>query len=169
MTAPVVMHRRLFLAEAQGLAVELSEEAAAQIISACQRAGRIETGGILIGHYNARHDTAVIVEALSQPEDSHAGPSWFQRGIAGVEAALRARWSRTPRLYYLGEWHYHPKASADPSGADLQQMAAIAGDRGYRCPEPILMILGGDPQGNPPLSVTVIRRGGSRVRLLEQP
>lgn len=168
MTKQSIMSRRTYAADDSGLGVEIIDAAAEEMLSMCRRAPRLETGGILIGHYRDRHDVAVVVEVLGQPRDSRSGPCWFQRGVAGVEAALQERWRKSPRLYYLGEWHYHPMASAEPSHADLQQMAEIAADRVYRCPEPILAILGGDPHGQSVISVTIVRRRGAHSRLRER-
>ncbi len=48
-------------------------------------------------------------------------------------------------------------------------MVEIAAEHGYRCPEPILVIVGGDPSGPVTLSVTLVRRGGPPIRLTERP
>ena len=47
-------------------------------------------------------------------------------------------------LYYLGEWHYHPKASPLPSSTDVNQMFRFANSSDLKCPEPILVIFGED-------------------------
>jgi hypothetical protein len=49
--------------------------------------------------------------------------------------------------HYLGEWHFHPFAAPSPSSIDYSQMAEIAVSRSWRCPEPVLLIIGGDPRG----------------------
>lgn len=47
-------------------------------------------------------------------------------------------------LYYLGEWHYHPNTSAVPSSTDLKQMFILSKNNDLKCPEPILIIIGGN-------------------------
>ena len=78
------------------------------------------------------------------PPDSRAGPTWFHRGTAGLQRLVGRAW-RDRGEYYLGEWHHHPGAAPTPSLTDVTQMRAIATDPARACPEPILVIVGGDP------------------------
>jgi len=64
------------------------------------------------------------------------------RGVKGLETLLKRFWSKNE--YYLGEWHYHPNASASPSMQDISQMKEISRSIHYQCPEPVLLIIGGD-------------------------
>jgi proteasome lid subunit RPN8/RPN11 len=43
--------------------------------------------------------------------------------------------------YYLGEWHYHPRGSAEPSEIDIAQMINISKSHSWQCPEPLLIII----------------------------
>ena len=106
-----------------------------------QRAGENETGGILIGHYDEELHNAHLHTFSPPPADSEAGPTWFRRGNKGLYRLLMKSW-REGR-YYLGEWHFHPKAAPTPSAQDLRQMEKIAKDASYRCPEPVMVIVGG--------------------------
>ena len=108
----------------------------------CARAHPLETGGILIGHYNREHDTALLSQFVSSPADSRSGATTFHRGTRGLQGLLNRVWKR--REYYLGEWHCHPCASAQPSATDTKQMQVIADDEDAGCPEPVLVILGKD-------------------------
>ena len=110
-------------------------------------AGAKETGGVLVGHYNDTFNRAEVRTVSSPPRDSKAGWCHFERGSAGLEAWLLKLWRAPARTYYLGEWHFHPYASAEASAHDRAQMHAIAQDTRYACPEPVLLILGGDPRG----------------------
>lgn len=143
---------------AEGFGVDFSASVLATILAESIRAGRRETGGVLLGGYSEGLDVASVVEALGPPRDSRAGATWFHRGVAGINAALQDRWKRRTPTYYLGEWHFHPHASATPSSADLRQMREIASSGRYRCPEPILAVLGGDPEGLWTLNVVIVRR-----------
>ena len=81
----------------------------------------------------------------------------FVRGVVGLTRRLRLAWDRG--LYYVGEWHYHPYASAEPSGRDLTQIVDFSRDARYRCPNPTLVVLGGNPNQAPTASVHVVLDG----------
>lgn len=123
----------------------------------------METGGVLIGRYTEWRDRAIVIEALGPPRDSRFGPFAFWRGLSGLRRQLTARWTESG-TYYLGEWHFHPSMSADPSGTDLDQMRTFASDPNYRCPKPLLVVIGGDPKANIEITVSVID-AGSVLRL----
>jgi proteasome lid subunit RPN8/RPN11 len=101
--------------------------------------GSAETGGILVGRYSEDLRTAHVIRALGPPSDSRRGPAWFVRGVRGLQRALVRLWRN--HEYYLGEWHYHPGAP-NPSSTDVTQISTIAASEDYRCPEPILCIIG---------------------------
>lgn len=152
-----------FRDNSQRYQVVVADCAVQEMVGNCIEAGRKETGGILIGRLEDDGQTARIVEATPRPRDSKFGWFWFRRGTAGLGKLLEERWAFG--LHYLGEWHYHPGGSCEPSGADYAAMASIAGDARYQSPEPILAILGGDPNGNWALSVTVLPIGERPYRL----
>ena len=110
----------------------------------CHAAGTKETGGILVGRYTCGHSIAEVLEALPEAPDTKAGRTWLSRGVAGLNRLLVRYWRRR-RLYYLGEWHYHPAGRPMPSPCDREQMRKIAQSKRYECPEPILLIVGGGP------------------------
>lgn len=68
----------------------------------------------------------------------------FYRGVKNLAPWLSELWSST-REFYLGEWHFHPSSLPTPSRTDIEQMNHIANDPKYHCPEPILFIIGGNP------------------------
>lgn len=112
-----------------------------------------ETGGILIGYYDTSLKNAYITEVTREPEDSKSGPTWFIRGIKGLKKLIIKKWEKEE--YYLGEWHYHPGQSPEPSKVDINQMRKNAKDKHFNCKEPILVIVGGTKDCNE-LSVTLI-------------
>ncbi len=118
----------------------VSERHLSDLRTFCAAAHPLETGGILIGYYNCRHDTAVITEVAGPPADSVSRPTRFYRGVRGLQPVLDDYWSKGE--YYLGEWHCHPAGSPEPSLTDLRQMRSIATDASLQCPEPILLIVG---------------------------
>lgn len=156
---------RRYLSADAVLAVSLVDDAWRSIVDRCITAGRSETGGILIGRYTEWRDRAEVLEVTGPPRDSRFWPFAFWRGIRGLRALLAARW-KDEGTYYLGEWHYHPYMSAKPSGTDVAQMRLFASDPAYRCPKPVLIVVGADPSASPELTVSVI--DGDAVLPLEQ-
>ncbi len=143
--------------------VTLEAEALSNMVSDCVQAGKHETGGILIGKYSSDGRIALISEITSHPKDSISSSITFLRGIVGLKELLTARWSEG--FHYVGEWHYHPGGSPEPSGTDMHAMRSIAENSKYSCREPILVIVGGRPPREVSLSVTVFPANRLSVRL----
>lgn len=148
----------------QGYALRVTAASREQIDRECVRSGVIETGGILVGHYTSDEARAVVTEALPPPKDSACGRSWFHRGVVGLRRLLAKRWESQVRTYYIGEWHYHPASSVEPSGDDLAQMYGINGDLRYRCKEPVMLIVGQALHVNErPVRAFVFPQGGQYI------
>jgi integrative and conjugative element protein (TIGR02256 family) len=135
------------------------------MINECIKAGVNETGGILIGTYSEDGSTAIITEATARPADSLSGRTTFQRGVQGLKHLLSSRWKIGQ--YYVGEWHFHPRGSPEPSADDHSSMNNIAVNPNYHCLEPVMIILGGDPAGSYGLSASVFPKGEVSIRLRE--
>jgi integrative and conjugative element protein (TIGR02256 family) len=135
-----------------------------RMVSLCRKAKRAETGGVIVGQYNEQHDWAIVTEVTGPPEDSRSGSTWFLRGVRGLQQLIERLWQRD-RSFYLGEWHYHPYSSPDPSSTDTSQMRKIADSASYACPEPILLILGGDPSKELQIRAFVFCCGSDYVEL----
>lgn len=144
-------------------AVNLELAAWSTMVNDCIKAGTNETGGILIGRYTSDRSLALITEITSCPKDSIFSTTTFQRGAAGLKEILASRWKEG--FHYIGEWHFHPGSSPEPSGPDIRAMRSIAANSNYSCREPILIILGGQPPGKVTLSVTVFPSKDPSVRL----
>lgn len=147
--------------------VSLSEGTLEVMFKWCKEANGMETGGILLGFYSADLKRAEISRAIGPTSDSSSGQTWFVRGIKGLNRLLHKLWILR-KDYYLGEWHYHPNASPTPSNVDISQLEAIAKSKKHSCPEPVLVIVGGDPRGYWTMSVTVFPRDGEPTALTEQ-
>lgn len=137
-----------------GYTAAIAPSAVQTMLDASTSSGRWETGGILVGRYAASGWHVDVEEATRKPEGSWAGFSWFRRGNRGLAEYLRERWEED--LHYIGEWHFHPRASPDPSSPDLSAMKRSAIDPAYDCPLPLLLILGGDPKKIWQLSATLV-------------
>ena len=112
------------------------------ILLACRSAAPSETGGVLGGHYSKLHDCALVACFSGPPIDSKAGRTWFERGVNGLGLWLKTLWAKQAD-YYLGEWHFHPGGAPTMSPRDIQEMTSISHSRIYKCPEPVLLIIGG--------------------------
>jgi len=137
-----------------------------RMLHECVKAGNKETGGIVWGKYNDKLDEAIVSGFSKAPIDSKAGWCSFVRGVAGLQQTLQSLWSRANKKYYLGEWHFHPFASSAASQVDVRQMLAHATDSRLQCPEPILMIIGGDPSCNWSVDISVYTRKGEIYNLV---
>lgn len=147
-----------FLAADRSLAVDLEAGALTAILGVCSRAGhRLETGGVLLGHYSKFGDRLVVTKATGPPRDSRRFPFAFIRGTAGLTKRFRRDWEEG--IYYVGEWHFHPNASTQPSPTDIAEIKAVGREADYRCPHPTLVILGGDPSAAWSLGVGVVIQG----------
>ena len=112
------------------------------LLAMCRESRPMETGGLLIGKYNAAHDTAIVTRVWGPPKDSVRKRTSFRRGTYGLQVQLDFLW-KTTKEYYLGEWHYHPGGTAQPSKSDIHQMVRVAKSLQYNTPEPLLIIVGG--------------------------
>jgi integrative and conjugative element protein (TIGR02256 family) len=156
----------LFQSQDQRFNISLNLTIVTQMKYYAVLAGQFETGGILIGSYNAELDTATITLVSGPPSDSKAGRTWFIRGTKGLKKLLHKAFENAG-TYYLGEWHYHPFASPVPSGQDIRQMKQIAADVKYNCPEPIMIILGGNPYDQGALLNAFVFPRKGKVRQIE--
>lgn len=94
------------------------------------RAGKLpkETGGILVGSFDAQRKMLYVVDLLPAPPDSKEDRSSFVRGTEGVSekrqeiSDISAGW-----LDYVGEWHSHPEGcGCNRSPDDCRQCVWIA-------------------------------------------
>lgn len=125
---------------------------------------KLETGGILAGYYNDELNKAFIIQGSDAPKDSKHMRYTFYRGVKGLHEWLEMIWEKE-KAYYLGEWHFHPYASSKRSSTDNKQMCHIAKDISYHCPEPILLIIGGNPNEKYSISVTIFRNNEKNIEL----
>jgi len=124
-----------------GMGLSISEDHISVMVE-CIRSSKInETGGILIGYYTEDLKHSVITKVTKPPADSLSGRYWFKRGIKGLKSLLKDAWKK--KEYYLGEWHFHPLGTTNPSNQDLKQMLEIANSKDYHCPEAIMIIIAG--------------------------
>lgn len=139
-----------------------------RIIKLCQKADQVETGGILVGRYVSEHRCAEVTAVSDAPADSKHSVTRFLRGIQGLQRWLNRLWSKDG-TYYLGEWHYHPNGEPAPSSIDVDEIEDIARTASYQCPEPLLLIVGGDPLHNWKWRVFVWTADADLTELVDNP
>lgn len=148
-----------FWSEDRRFGLHVGEEHVRRVLKTCRSARELETGGILIGRYSETHDRAFVVRVSGAPRDSRAGRTWFERGVEGLQKLLDSHWHRREG-FYIGEWHFHPGAAPVPSDVDHRTMRRIAAASDfYNCPEPVLLVIGGDPSAQWSVSATVFPDG----------
>lgn len=124
------------------LKIELPIEQLNILHCLCDKSNPYETGGIIIGRYSDDGLTAQISEVTNSPADSIKKKAFFKRGVRGLQKKLDMLWKDS--YYYLGEWHYHPNSSSTPSHSDIDQMISLSHNLKLNCPEPILIVIGGN-------------------------
>lgn len=154
-----------FRSEDGRFGVDLAPRQVAAMLKHTKRAGRQETGGVLVGYYNDAHDCAHVTCISPPPKGSSSSETRFERGSDGVARWLQRLWRSPKSVYYLGEWHFHPGVFPDPSAQDCAQMMAIARRESAHCPEPILLILGGDPSREWHICACVFPEGRRMITL----
>jgi integrative and conjugative element protein (TIGR02256 family) len=147
-----------FISEDRRFEIRIGGEQVDEMVRFCVESGKHETGGVIAGKYDDSHKCARIINVSDAPADSRRGRFTFVRGVRGLQGWLNLLWSKQ-QGYYLGEWHFHPFAPPEPSSTDLRQMQKVAEDDGHHCPEPIMLILGGNPNGSWTIRAFIFPRG----------
>lgn len=132
----------------------------------CTKSGKKETGGILVGHYSNDLTCAYITHASGPGRGSVHKRFSFFRAVGQLQNWLNNLWSNGV-FYYIGEWHFHPDSSPEPSMTDRNQMLSIAQNLKASCPEPILIVIGGFPSKEWSLSANIFTQNGDIVTLSE--
>jgi len=125
--------------------LSLDDAIMTKMLTLCKETANVETGGILVGYYTNNHEWAIVSDVSGPPIGSKRAFSSFVRGIKGLQQWLNDMWDSTNRHYYLGEWHYHPFATPAASYVDVKQIKEHAENGPLNCPEPIMLIVGGNP------------------------
>lgn len=158
-----------YIAPSRGFAVSIPYEEWERMVNIARAWQPLETGGVLVGRYSRDKRWAQVARVYGPGQQSTHGRLYFERAARALNRLLAHLWRRFGgNRYYLGEWHSHPSASAQPSISDQQTMFKIARRTEAHCPEPLLVIVGGNLTIEPSLSVTVFTRDGERISLVER-
>ena len=162
-------HPRSYSSDDGRFHVVLPDDVEHKILRLCGATRGRETGGVLVGNYTPNRETAIITDATPPPWDSNAGRTWFNRGVAGLHRLFVRLWSKPNREYYIGEWHHHPTDTIAMSTDDVRQMINISEDGNYRCPEPVLIIVGSDRSKRWNAKVFIFPQKEKPTELVEHP
>ncbi len=126
--------------------VRIEKEAYEFIKSEAAKSEGRETGGVLIGYMrNARE--YIVEEATGPGPKALRTSARFEKDVDYCQNQLIAAFEKHgEKGLYLGEWHYHPSGTNQPSGLDVKSMTEIAAQDDYRVDKPILIILSPDCQ-----------------------
>ncbi|MEX1141470.1 MAG: Mov34/MPN/PAD-1 family protein [Thermoleophilaceae bacterium] len=113
-----------------------------QLEHEADRAGDVETGGVLLG-FEDGDQVQVLAQVGPGPGAIHERRRFVPDGTWQQQ---RIAWSyeQSGRIAtYLGDWHSHPGGPPQPSLLDQLTMARIARHRAARVRHPLMIILAG--------------------------
>jgi integrative and conjugative element protein (TIGR02256 family) len=129
--------------------VRLAAPAVAEMRAEARRGARVrgkqvETGGSLLGGFDAAAGVVWVDEATGPPPDSLLTKDHFEHGIEGVEQRIASRLTATARVTaFVGMWHSHPYSLAAPSKTDENGMRDLLVPVGTAPRRALLLIVGG--------------------------
>lgn len=121
----------------------------------------VETGGVLIG-YREGPGRYVIIKATGPGPKAIRTKTRFEKDEEYCQKELIDAFSQlAEKGLYLGEWHYHPVGSNEPSGLDIRSLTEIAAQSNYRIDRPIMIIM----SPNLECAITIHDKSGRCVQL----
>lgn len=131
--------------ELDGWKIAISSNVLNGIRYARDAAGKLETGGILVGAWDRSLRKGWIVAHQDPPPDSEHSATSFVRGSVGVYRSLKAIEQATAaNLSYVGEWHTHPPGHSSQASSDDALLMRWIGTDVQFSDLPALMMIGGD-------------------------
>jgi integrative and conjugative element protein (TIGR02256 family) len=118
--AVVIPVKQVHRYQVDSMRVSVTEDVVSTMRELRRKAGRNETGGVLVGTFDLVRNVVHVVAALPAPPDSKQAPTYFIRGKHDLKPRIEALAAGSAgRLHYIGEWHSHPGAvPARPSNDD---------------------------------------------------
>jgi integrative and conjugative element protein (TIGR02256 family) len=106
--------------------VRVVSAAKRQMLKALAETKPNETGGLMFGRIDKRTKTIYVTQISRASPDSESSEYAFHRGIKDVPESVESIMSATGnQIYYVGEWHTHPKGPSQASPTDLKAANAI--------------------------------------------
>lgn len=135
---------------ASGYEVRISRPALTRMRAEVRRGARlrgpdIETGGILFGQVDDACRCIWIDDVAGPPPDSLLSAVHFDHGVEGVEDLITYHRDRSGRMTaFVGMWHSHPYAKAEPSPTDRHAMRSLVTPLEKSPIRALVVIVGGD-------------------------
>lgn len=106
--------------------VRIQSHVGPQIGALMKRAGKKETGGLLVGLIHKKRKIIYVTDCLPPSKDSRGTPYAFKRGRLDYPQILDSIDASTGGLIgYVGEWHTHPDGPATLSPIDIEAVKQI--------------------------------------------
>ena len=144
-------------------AVRVSHAAVREMRAWAKRSARttdpsVETGGLIFGEINEAASVVWVTDVDGPPPDSDASDGHFTCGILGTRESAEVKHDRfRGSVECLGSWHTHPRGGPRPSPIDLSTVTELLDRTESSRRTLVLLILSGDPDGDPLLGAHVFR------------
>ena len=144
-------------------AVRVSPAAVREMRAWAKRSARttdpsVETGGLIFGEINEAASVIWVTDVDGPPPDSDASDRHFTCGILGTRESAEMKHRRyRGSVECLGSWHTHPRTGPRPSPLDLSTVTRLLKGTESSRRKLALLILSGDPDGDPLLGAHVFR------------
>lgn len=124
----------------------ISQQFIDEIITDIEKYAPLETGGIFFG-YCADNGDVVVTDLIDAGADAKRSGYSFEPEqeyqLAEIERLFILSNGKTT---YLGDWHSHPDSSPVLSRKDEITLLKIALSTEARCPAPIMVVVGSQPE-----------------------
>ncbi len=110
-----------------------------------EKAGSVETGGILAGTWDRARKIIYVAGHFDPPPDSKHEATGFVRGTVGVFRTItEVENSTLSNLTYIGEWHTHPPGYISQPSSDDRKLLRWVRDALEWSDAPGLILVAGD-------------------------
>ena len=128
----------------------IANDVVMRMISECERAAPVETGGILLGYWGNSTAEPVIAHIVGPgPDAIHAPDRFLPDHDYQLDEIARLYKSSERTLRYLGDWHSHPGGGDELSVVDRKTLRRIARCRTARVEHPVMLVMTGASDWEP--------------------
>jgi integrative and conjugative element protein (TIGR02256 family) len=117
-----------------------------EILLEVERFFPLETGGAFFGYYSKKNDVVITHLIPAGPRAKHKKYSFEPDQSFQLEMMAELYFKHNAAIGYLGDWHSHPKHTANLSRRDEKTLLNIALSNTSKCPYPIMLIVGSLPK-----------------------
>ena len=144
-----------------GKKVYINEEAYEFMKQESTNSQGIETGGVLIG-YKTEDGKYIILRTTGPGPKALKEKIRFEKDLKYCQKELEKSLKELgDKGLYLGEWHFHPVGSNEPSGLDIKSLTEVAYQDNYHIDKPIMIILAPSLE----YAITIHDKNGQCVKL----